>query len=121
MRSSILADTVEAIIGAIYLDSDMNTCYHVVVEWYSDRLQSVSLDDVRKDPKSQLQELAQSQQLPLPEYELISVTGVEHAQNFVVQCTVKLLDHSVVGAGTSRRRAEQDAAEHVLEELNNVK
>src|SRR3989338_1345731 len=121
MRSSILADTVEAIIGAIYLDSGMDVSYQTVVAWYQDRLESVSLEDVHKDPKSQLQELAQAQQFPLPEYELVSVTGVEHAQTFVVQCCVKLLDHSVIGEGTSRRRAEQDAAQHVLEELNNAK
>lgn len=119
-RVSILADAVEAIIGAIFLDSGMVACYDIVAEWYKKRIDDLSLDNIHKDPKSLLQELVQSKQLPLPVYKLISVVGKEHEQRFLVECDVKLLDHSVKGEGTSRRRAEQVAANAVLEELKNA-
>lgn len=119
-RVSILADAVEAIIGAIFLDSAMDICYEVVAKWYRDRVNNLSLQEVYKDPKSLLQELVQAKQLPLPEYELISTFGKEHEQLFLVECRVRLLNHPVQGKGTSRRRAEQAAASAVLEELRNA-
>ena len=119
-RISILADAVEAIIGAIFLDSDLETCYAKVAEWYQDRINELSLEEVYKDPKSLLQELVQSKQLPLPEYNLIKIIGKEHQQKFIIECIVKLLDKPVKGEGTSRRKAEQAAASAALEELENV-
>jgi len=120
-RISILADCLEAIIGAIYLDSNMSTCYKRVTSWYQSRLDSLSLDAVHKDPKSLLQEIVQGKQLPLPKYKLISVEGQEHEQKFIVECSIALLNQPVRGEGTSRRRAEQAAAADVLKVLQNEK
>lgn len=116
-RASILADAVEGIIGAIYLDSEMPVCYSVVQQWYRSRIGELSLTAVMKDPKSRLQELLQATQMPLPEYEIIETKGHEHDQTFVVSCKVALLDHPIIAEGASRRKAEQQAAENVLEEL----
>jgi ribonuclease III len=121
LRISILADTVEAVIGAIYLDSNMEVCYERVADWYSERINDLSLEDVHKDPKSLLQEFLQAKQLPLPEYKLASMSGEEHSQVFLIECHTVLLDHPVKGEGTSRRRAEQEAADNALKELENVK
>ena len=119
-RASILADAVEALIAAIYIDSDISTCYELVVSWYKERLEAVSLGDNHKDPKSLLQELLQGKQLPLPEYHLLEVKGEEHDQVFVIECKVALLRSGVQAEGKSRRRAEQQAAEKMLEVLQNV-
>jgi len=119
-RISILADAVEAIIGAIYLDSNLETCYAKVADWYKKRINQLSLEEVYKDPKSLLQELVQSKQLPLPEYNLVDVVGKEHQQTFVIECKIALLDKPVKGEGTSRRRAEQAAASATLEELRHA-
>ncbi len=118
-RPSIVADAVEAVIGAIYLDSGLDVCYQCVKNWYEERINALSLSDVIKDPKSRLQELLQAQQLPLPEYNIIETKGQEHEQLFVVECKTALLDHVVHAEGVSRRKAEQEAAERVLEELKN--
>lgn len=119
-RVSILSDAVEAIIGAIFLDSDLETCYAKVTNWYQERLSELSLEELYKDPKSLLQELVQSKQLPLPEYDLVKITGKEHKQKFIVECKIVLLDKPIQGEGTSRRKAEQAAARAALEELENV-
>lgn len=119
-RVSILADAVEAIIGAIFLDSDLEVCYAKVAEWYQNRIDGLSLEEVYKDPKSLLQELVQAKQLPLPEYNLVKIVGKEHQQKFIVECKINLLDKPCFGEGTSRRRAEQAAASAVLEELRHV-
>ncbi|MBU0455865.1 MAG: ribonuclease III [Pseudomonadota bacterium] len=116
-RPSILSDAMEAIVAAIYLDSGMEECYKKVSKWYQERFDHLSLDDIQKDPKSILQEYMQARQLPLPHYDLVSTMGEEHAQQFVVSCKIVTLDQPVTGEGTSRRRAEQDAAKHVLEAL----
>ncbi len=120
-RASIVADAVEAIIGAIYLDSSLDACYKCVKAWYEDRISVLSLSDVIKDPKSRLQELLQAHQMPLPEYNIVETKGQEHEQIFVVECKTALLDHAVHAEGASRRKAEQEAAEKMLEELKNGK
>ncbi|MCL6417150.1 ribonuclease III [Aestuariirhabdus sp. Z084] len=116
-RESILADTVEALIGAIYLDRGMDACRDRVLDWYQSRLDSLSLDDTQKDPKTLLQELLQSRQAALPVYDVLDVEGEAHAQTFTVQCVVDLLSKKCVGIGSSRRGAEQQAARQVLREL----
>jgi len=116
-RASILADTLEAIIAAIYLDSSFEVCRDRVLAWFSSYLAEVSPDNIVKDPKSTLQEYLQSRQLSLPEYELVETTGKEHKQQFKVACKVDLLTEPVEGMGSSRRRAEQQSAENVLEVL----
>ena len=117
-RESILADAVEAIIGAIYLDAGMASVEERVLSWYQSRLDTLTLDDPIKDPKTRLQEYMQQNKLPLPKYEVLTVEGDSHEQSFVVQCAVKDLDQPIQGIGTSRRGAEQNAADNILRALN---
>lgn len=116
-RDSILADAVEAIIGAIYLDSEMDTARRYILEWYQSRIEKTSLQDTQKDSKTRLQEFLQSRRAPLPEYELLSVTGEAHKQTFQIRCHVSLLETATEGKGSSRRQAEQNAAKQALEVL----
>lgn len=120
-RDSILADTVEAIIGAIYLDSDMECCRPYILRWYQSRLEQTSLLDTQKDSKTRLQEFLQSRRAPLPDYELLSVSGEAHKQTFEIRCAVTLLDQPTDGLGSSRRQAEQNAAKKALDKLKVVK
>lgn len=116
-RESILADAVESIIGAIYLDSDFETCRTQVLRWFEQRLQKLSIQDTQKDPKTRLQEYLQSRQFPLPQYDVISVDGEAHAQTFHVSCALPSLDRKTAGVGSSRRIAEQQAARNALKAL----
>lgn len=116
-RDSILADAVESIIGAIYLDSDFDTCRTQVLRWFDQRLQNLNIQDTQKDPKTRLQEYLQSRQYPLPQYEVISVEGEAHAQTFHVACALPSLDRTTTGVGSSRRIAEQQAARSALRAL----
>lgn len=116
-RDSILADAVESIIGAIYLDSDFDTCRTQVLRWFDQRLQNLNIQDTQKDPKTRLQEYLQSRQYPLPQYEVISVEGEAHAQTFHVACALPSLDRKTTGVGSSRRIAEQQAARSALKAL----
>lgn len=109
-RKSILADALEAIIGAIYLDADMLTCQKIILHWFAARLQSVNIDKNLKDAKSALQEYLQSQKLPLPQYKILLITGEAHAQHFQIACEVEGMDYQSEGVGTTRRGAEQMAA-----------
>lgn len=116
-RDSILADTVEAVIGAIYLDAGMETARARVLDWFAGRLEAINLKDTQKDPKTRLQEFLQSRQQALPHYEVVSVEGEAHEQIFTVVCQVALLDELPKGVGSSRRHAEQQAAEYALASL----
>ncbi|MBD8512966.1 ribonuclease III [Photobacterium sp. WH77] len=116
-RDSILADCVEAIIGAIYLDSDIECVRHIVLSWYQSRLDTIQPGINQKDPKTRLQECLQGRRLPLPAYTVTKVQGEAHNQEFTVQCDVSGLDNPVVGKGGSRRKAEQAAAELALKQL----
>jgi len=113
-RVSILADALEAIIAAIYLDGGLMVCYQKVTAWYEPYFKELSLDNLYKDSKSLLQELLQGKQLPLPEYRLIKTEGSGHKQQFTVECKTALFDSAIQGVGHSRRKAEQQAAEQVL-------
>lgn len=113
-RESILADALESVIGAMYLDSSFSECKDKVLSWYEGRLESLSLQDTQKDPKTRLQEYLQAQQQPLPQYEVVSVEGEPHAQTFTVECSVEGLSDITVGIGSSRRIAEQQAAGKAL-------
>lgn len=117
-RDSILADAMEAVIGAIYNDGGMEVCRERVLTWYEERLKNLNLNDTQKDPKTLLQEFLQSRQQALPKYEVISVEGEAHDQTFTVECEVVLLDSKTTGIGSSRRNAEQQAAQKALESLN---
>jgi ribonuclease-3 len=120
-RESILEDAVEAIIGAIYLDSDIETCKALVLKWFEARLAEIKPGITQKDPKTRLQEYLQARKIPLPLYEVIDIKGQSHNQEFTVQCTTEISVEDIVTKGTSRRKAEQAAAEKVLEMIANDK
>lgn len=114
-RESILEDAVEAIIGAVYLDSNIEECKALVLHWFAKRLDAIRPGQEQKDPKTRLQEYLQGRQIPLPQYEVIDTSGQSHNQEFTVRCTTSEIDTDVVTKGTSRRKAEQAAAQKVLE------
>jgi ribonuclease-3 len=116
-RESILADALEATIGAIYLDRGLEPARECILSWYDQRLAGLSLKNTAKDPKTRLQELLQAQQQGLPEYQLEKVEGQAHEQRFTVSCRSKLLAQPCLGTGRSRRYAEQQAAHRALELL----
>lgn len=117
-RDSILADALEALIGAIYLDSDFADCRDCILNIYAELLASISPDTLPKDPKTTLQEYMQARQLPLPVYSVINESGRPHDRVFTVQCAIEGMDESVVAEGTSRRNAEQSAAGLVLDKIH---
>ncbi|PQJ61471.1 ribonuclease III [Vibrio chagasii] len=119
-RDSILADAVEAIIGAIYLDSDTEAVRGIILSWYQSRLEAIQPGVSQKDPKTRLQEFLQGRRNPLPVYTVTNIKGEAHNQEFTVECEVAGVDKPVIGKGTSRRKAEQAAAETALEQLSNV-
>lgn len=116
-RSSILADAMEAIIGAITLDSDIEQARKCILIWYKDKLDNIKTLDL-KDPKTRLQEFLQAQKYELPQYKVISINGKEHAQVFQVDCYIKELKKVVTAEGHSRRIAEQKSAELMLEQIH---
>ncbi|WP_194755807.1 ribonuclease III [Aliidiomarina indica] len=116
-RESILSDTVEAIIGAIFLDSNMETAQEMVRQWFQPRLKDIQPGDNQKDPKTRLQEFLQGRQCALPVYEVERTEGQAHNQKFTVRCSIELLDEPVLATGTSRRKAEQAAAAQTIELL----
>ncbi|MCE7554386.1 ribonuclease III [Aliivibrio fischeri] len=117
-RDSILADAVEAIIGAIYLDSDTETVRGIILSWYNTRLESIEPGVSQKDPKTRLQEYLQGRRKPLPTYTVTKIKGEAHNQEFTIECIVAGLDKPVIGKGSSRRKAEQSAADIALGQLN---
>jgi len=117
-RESILEDAIEAIIGAVYLDSDMECVKALILKWFELHLKNIK-PGVQKDPKTRLQELLQGKKIPLPQYEVIDIQGKSHNQTFTVRCTTEMLKDEVITKGTSRRKAEQAAAEQVLKRINN--
>lgn len=109
-RPSILADGVEAIIGAAYLDAGFATARGVIEKLYQSLLSRIDPKASGKDPKTELQEMLQARKFPLPQYELITTRGDAHNQEFEVACSIPALDIRVTGVGSSRRAAEQAAA-----------
>lgn len=116
-RESILADAVEAIIGAVYLDSNLEVCRQLLLQWYKQRLAGIEPGINQKDPKTLLQEHLQGFKKPLPEYQVINVGGEAHEQTFTVECRINGIEEPIIGVGSSRRKAEQLAAAQVLELL----
>ncbi len=116
-RSSILADALEAVVGAIYMDAGLDGCRACILNWYGERVDDLSKLKPKKDPKSRLQEWLQAHKMPLPDYKA-KISGQAHAQTFTVICHVEGLKHETKGVSTTRRRAEQIAAERFLELLN---
>ena len=116
-RESILADTFEAILGAIFLDSDYLTVKKVVLNLFSDLLNEARSEDSLKDFKTQLQELLQKKGYDLPKYELLQTKGKDHNAVFYVSCHVEALKIKVEKNAKSIKRAEQACAQSILEEI----
>ena len=121
-RESILADAVEAIIGAIYLDAGLEVARSCIQQWLQPRLQQLleegDLENSAKDAKTRLQEFLQARGKALPSYQVENVTGEAHNQQFTISCNVELLTKPVIATGSNRRKAEQQAAEIALQQLN---
>jgi ribonuclease-3 len=117
-RDSILADSLEALLAAIYLDNGYETVRTVILRLFEDRVENLSPDDQLKDPKTGLQEFLQGRGLSLPAYEIAQVTGEQHEQTFIVTCTIPDLGIEATGRGGSRRKAEQAAAAQLLKTLS---
>lgn len=115
-RDSILADALEALVAAVYLDGGWDTCRHVVRGLFEPRLEDAA-NAQDKDPKTHLQELLQARGLSLPVYELVKSSGADHAKVFDVRCTIAALDLHADGRGNSRRAAEQAAAAEALTQI----
>lgn len=113
-RDSILSDALEAIMGALLLDQGVTVCQAWILRLFAERLDSLPLDNWNKDPKTRLQELLQSKHKDLPNYELLSMSGADHAQTFEVVCRVAIIGQTTQGVGASRKKAEQAAAETML-------
>lgn len=113
-RHSILSCAMEAVIGAVYMDGGFEAARTKILDWYAPLLQSLSSAASHKDPKTLLQEYLQSRRMALPLYKVEAIEGEAHQQTFTVGCTVDELDKHTLGHGTSRRRAEQEAAQAML-------
>ncbi len=113
-RPSILADALEALIGAVYLDGGFAAAEALVLQLYANKLDTIDPKVIDKDAKSLLQELLQGKKIAVPEYTVTHLEGEAHAQVFIVECWIKKLNIRTVGEGTSRRIAEQQAAQHAL-------
>lgn len=114
-RPSILADTLEALFGAIYLDSGFDAAHDVIRAMYVPILQTVDPKTLGKDAKTLLQEYLQGKKIPLPQYNVVATHGAAHNQEFEIECLVPKLDIQVFGTGGSRRAGEQAAAKRALE------
>jgi ribonuclease-3 len=113
-RESILADALEAIIGAVYLDGGMGACKSLVLRLLDGSIRQLTVHNLRKDSKTQLQEYLQAHHRALPTYRVTAVEGAAHEQYFSVECEVPSLPEPTRGEGKSRRYAEQEAAEKAL-------
>ena len=113
-RNSILADTVEAVFGAVYMDSNLERCRELILKLYNEQLENVPDADSLKDPKTRLQELLQSKKLGLPDYNVIEIVGKAHNQQFTVDCKINKLELTTQGSASNRRKAEQKAAENII-------
>ncbi len=116
-RESILADALEAVFGAVFLDGGFESCRELILRLYQKTLDDLPAAADLRDPKTRLQEFLQSRKRSLPSYEVIEVSGAAHAQNFIVECRVDGLPEPSRGQGSSRRKAEQEAAGNALRSL----
>lgn len=119
-RDTILADAMEAIIGAIFLDAGIDACRQIIANWFSHRLNCLSFKTISKDAKTLLQEYLQAHSRELPIYRIIESTGDPHEQIFRVRCTVRDSEQTAVGEGGSRKKAEQAAAQAIVKQLEKL-
>ena len=116
-RASILADAFEAVIGAIYLDGGIKEAEKFILAQFKDRINEIDPNEVNKDPKTRLQEYLQARNHPLPIYTVVSIEGKSHDQTFTVDAQVEVINRVIQGKGKSRRYAEQQVAQKILELL----
>lgn len=116
-RPSVLADAVEAIIGAVFLDGGFDATEALVVRLYQDIWDGIDTKSIGKDAKSMLQEYLQSRKLPVPQYQVIATEGEAHCQVFKVECRIQKMNVVTHGEGNSRRVAEQQAAQLAYDAL----
>ncbi len=119
-RPSILADALEAIIGAAYLDGGIPAAEQLVLQFFAEKLAVINPNSIDKDAKSLLQELLQSKKSALPQYAVTTIAGEAHAQHFEVSCFIEKYQLTTKGAGASRRIAEQQAAQLALQQLEKM-
>jgi ribonuclease-3 len=119
-RPSILADALEALFGAIFLDGGFSGAYAVIERLYAAELSDADTGAIAKDPKTRLQEWLQARRLPVPDYAIVRIEGEAHLQSFEVECRIPALGISTNGTGTSRRAAEQAAAALAYERATQV-
>ena len=116
-RNSVMADALEALIGAVYLDGGLGPCRDMIVRVYGNRLDNLEAIQNFKDAKSALQELVQAEYREIPLYELVSTEGKPHEQKFTVSCSLPKAIGTFIGEGTSRKEAEQTAAVEALKAI----
>lgn len=116
-RASILADILESIIGAIYIDADIQTVEAVILRLLAEPIAASNPQKIIKDPKTRLQEYLQSRGIDLPEYQVVETSGPAHKQFFKVRCQIDSLKIEAQGEGGSRKSAEQEAAEKMYERV----
>jgi len=116
-RPSILADALEAVLGAVYLDGGFEAARQVIGRLYAPLLEGLQPAEILKDAKTRLQEWLQGRKKPLPQYQLVETSGAAHDQRFQVACVIENPALRTLGIGTSRRLAEQAAAEEALKAL----
>lgn len=116
-RESIISDAVEAIIGAMYLDSNIEVVKQRILNWYQSRLQEIQPGVKQKDAKTRLQEYLQGIHQARPIYLIVEVIGSDHEQEFVIQCKLDNDDNQYMGRGVNRRKAEQAAAQAAINNL----
>lgn len=113
-RDSILADALEATIGAIYIDTGIQAAQTCIHQLFEERISTLDPEALEKDPKTLLQEYLQKNAVEIPDYEVLEVRGAAHDQYFVISCHVSGADKPFIGEGRSRKKAEQDAASKAL-------
>ncbi len=116
-KDSLLANTLEAMIGAIYLDSDLENCRRFILKLYASLLDQLTTENIPKDPKSELQEYLQANKKSLPIYNVVAEEGEAHDKLFTIECCVDGVAKPIVAKGRSKRNAEQTAARTMLEKI----
>ena len=114
-KESLLANTLEALIGAIYLDSDLENCRRFILKLYASLLDELTAENIPKDPKSELQEYLQANKKSLPAYNVVAEEGEAHDKLFTIECSIDGITKPIVAKGRSKRNAEQTAARTALE------
>ena len=116
-RPSVLADALEAIVGAVFLDAGFDAAEMVVIKLFTPLIEKIDPKSIGKDPKSLLQEYLQSKKIDVPIYEVLAIEGEAHCQTFRVECKVAKFNITTQGEGTSRRNAEQEAAKLAYQQI----